>query len=87
MCTSISLLTKNHYFGRNLDMEFSYGENVIITPRKYPLEFRMTDELKEHFAIIGMGIESNNLPLYFDATNEMGLSMAGLYFPGNFILL
>ena len=30
-----------------------------------------------------MGIESNNLPLYFDATNEKGLSMAGLNFPDN----
>ena len=81
MCTSISLLTKNHYFGRNLDMEFSYGEKVIITPRKYPLEFRMTDELKEHFAIIGMGIVVDDYPLYYDATNEKGLSIAGLNFP------
>ncbi len=81
MCTSVSLLTKNHYFGRNLDMEFSYGENVIVTPRKYPLKFRMTDELKEHFAIIGMGIVVDDYPLYYDATNEKGLSIAGLKFP------
>ncbi len=81
MCTSISFLTKNHYFGRNLDMEFSYGEKVIITPRKYPLKFRMANETKEHFAIIGIGIAERNYPLYYDATNEKGLSMAGLNFP------
>lgn len=81
MCTSISLLTKNHYFGRNLDMEFSYGEKVIITPRKYLLKFRMSDSLENHFAIIGMGIVADNYPLYYDATNEKGLSMAGLNFP------
>ncbi len=81
MCTSISLLTKNHYFGRNLDMEFSYGENVIVTPRKYPLQFRMTEELREHFAFVGMGIVVDKYPLYYDATNEKGLSIAGLNFP------
>ena len=81
MCTSISFLTKNHYFGRNLDMDFSYGEKVIVTPRKYPLNFRMAKELKEHFAIIGMGIVEDDYPLYYDATNEKGLSIAGLNFP------
>ncbi len=81
MCTSISLLTKNHYFGRNFDMDFSYGEKVIITPRKYLLKFCMSDSLENHFAIIGMGIVADNYPLYYDATNEKGLSMAGLNFP------
>ena len=81
MCTSISLLTKNHYFGRNFDMDFSYGEKVIITPRKYLLKFRMSDNLENHFAIMGMGIVADNYPLYYDATNEKGLSMAGLNFP------
>lgn len=81
MCTSISLMTKDHYFGRNLDVEISYGEKVIVTPRNYPLKFRMTNEIENHFAILGMGIVVDNYPLYFDATNEKGLSMAGLNFP------
>ena len=62
-------------------MDFSYGEKVIVTPRKYPLNFRMAKELKEHFAIIGMGIVEDDYPLYYDATNEKGLSIAGLNFP------
>lgn len=81
MCTAISFLTKDHYFGRNLDLEYSYNETVTITPRNYPFYFRKTKPLKHHFAIIGVAYVHNNYPLYYDATNEKGLSMAGLNFP------
>ena len=40
MCTAISFLTNNHYFGRNLDLEYSYDESIVITPRNFPLPFR-----------------------------------------------
>ena len=36
MCTAASYRTKDLYFGRNLDYEFSYGDEVTITPRNYP---------------------------------------------------
>ena len=81
MCTSVSFLTKNHYFGRTLDMECSYNEKVIITPRNYNFKFRMSKEMSKHYAIIGMGIVADTFPLYYDATNEKGLSVAGLNFP------
>ena len=83
MCTAITFCTKDHYFGRNLDLEFSYHEEVVITPRSYPFRFRKHETIKEHFAIIGMAFVMNDYPLYYDATNEKGLSMAGLNFPGN----
>ena len=83
MCTAISFKTKNHYFGRNLDLEYSYKETVTITPRRYPFKFRMCDVLSHHYAMIGMATVVDNYPLYYDATNEHGLSMAGLNFPGN----
>lgn len=35
MCTAITLNGNNNYFGRNLDLDFSYGEQVIITPAEY----------------------------------------------------
>lgn len=44
MCTSITFTTKNHYFGRNLDYEFSYGEEITILPRNDPLSFRYLGE-------------------------------------------
>ena len=83
MCTAISFTTKDHYFGRNLDLEYSYIETVTITPRNYPLLFRKKESLNTHYAMVGIAYVHNGYPLYYDATNEMGLSMAGLNFPGN----
>lgn len=83
MCTAITFQTKDHYFGRNLDFEYSYQETVTITPRNYPLPFRCLPTITKHYALIGMATIDCNYPLYYDATNEKGLSMAGLYFPGN----
>ena len=36
MCTAATYKTKDFYFGRTLDYEFSYGEEVVITPRNEP---------------------------------------------------
>lgn len=83
MCTAITYKTKDHYFGRNLDLEYSYKESVTITPRNYAFGFRKAGEMKSHFAIIGMAYVSGGYPLYYDATNEKGLSIAGLNFPEN----
>lgn len=81
MCTAISFKTKNHYFGRNLDLEYSYDESVVITPRNFPLKYRCEKEDRKHLSIIGTALIKDNYPLYYDATNEKGLSMAGLRFP------
>lgn len=83
MCTATNYIAKDHYFGRNLDLEFSYNETVTITPRKFPFVFRKVPELETHYAIIGMATVADDYPLYYDATNEKGLSMAGLNFPEN----
>ena len=83
MCTAVSFKSADHYFGRNLDLDGSYGESVIVTPRNYPFVFRRLPEMKSHHALIGMATNVNNYPLYFEATNDAGLSMAGLNFPGN----
>ena len=80
MCTAISFQTGSHYFGRNLDLEYSYHETVTITPRWYPFSFRRMHEIEEHYAMIGMAYVQDGYPLYYDATNEKGLSMAGLSF-------
>lgn len=83
MCTAISYTGKGHYFGRNLDLERSYDENVVITPRSYPFHFRNGKTLNNHYAMIGMAAVADGYPLYFEATNEKGLSIAGLNFPDN----
>lgn len=81
MCTALTYSTDVHYFGRNLDLEYSYNETVTITPRNYPFVFRRTKTVNQHYAIIGMAYVTGGYPLYYDATNEMGLSMASLNFP------
>lgn len=83
MCTAASYKTKNTYFGRTLDYEFSYGEKVVLTPRKYPFHFRFLGENKNHYAILGMAHVNQDYPLYYDAMNECGLAMSGLNFVGN----
>lgn len=83
MCTAISFSAKSHYFGRNLDLEYSYGESVVITPRRFPFFLSGGGRLSEHHAFIGTATVVDGYPLYYDATNEAGLSMAGLNFVGN----
>ena len=83
MCTAVSFLSGDHYFGRNLDLEYCYQESVTITPRNFALHFRNGKNYPSHFAIIGMATVADGYPLYYDATNEAGLSAAGLNFPGN----
>ena len=80
MCTAVTYQSKDHYFGRNLDYEYDFGEVVTITPRKYPFHFRHLAPMEHHYAMIGMAVVASEYPLYFDATNEHGLSMAGLNF-------
>ena len=54
MCTAATYQTKNFYMGRTLDYEFSYGDEVTITPRNYPFHFRHAGTLSSHYAMIGM---------------------------------
>ena len=83
MCTAATYKTKNGYFGRTLDYEFSYGNEITITPRNYQFNFRNTESMNTHYAIIGMAYVAGNYPLYYDAINEKGLGIAGLNFVGN----
>lgn len=81
MCTAITFQTKDHYFGRNLDLDYSYRESITVTPRRYPFCFRKVRNLQRHYAMIGMAYIRENYPLYYEATNEKGVSAAGLNFP------
>ncbi len=83
MCTAITFMGTDNYFGRTLDLEYSYNEIVTITPRFFPFHFTNENRIDCHYAIIGMATVVNGYPLYYDATNEKGLSMAGLNFPEN----
>ena len=80
MCTAVKY---KNYFGRTLDYEFSYGEEICITPRQYNLNFKHLKNNSHHFAFMGMAHIEDNYPLYYDAFNEKGLAIAGLNFVNN----
>ena len=94
MCTAVTYHTKDHYFGRNLDFETTFGEQVVLTPQRYSFTYKCVtpgQALKSsvkgagigHYAMLGMAVVADGYPLYFDAVNEKGLAMAGLHFVGN----
>ena len=82
MCTAATYLTKDFYMGRTLDYEFSYGEEIAVMPRNYPIHFHYAGVMEQHYAMIGMAHMAGGYPLYYDAANEKGLGMAGLNFVG-----
>lgn len=83
MCTGIAMKTRELYFGRNMDLEYSFNEKIAVTPRNYPLAFKKAEVQNRHATIIGMASVVNGYPLYADAANEYGLCIAGLNFPDN----
>lgn len=83
MCTAVSCCLKHHYFGRNLDLDYGNAEQIVITPRNYKLNFRFCEAPLQQLSMIGIATVSDGYPLYYEATNEAGLSAAGLNFPGN----
>lgn len=78
MCTAIC---DGALFGRTLDLEYSFSERAVITPRQFPLSFRYEGVKYNHYAIIGIAHVARDVPLYYDAMNEKGLCIAALNFP------
>lgn len=78
MCTALAY---GPLFGRTLDLEHSYHEQVVVAPRRFPLSFRLLPQLSPHHAIIGMAHVEEGSPLFYDAFNEFGLAIAALNFP------
>ena len=81
MCTAISHKGIHHLFGRTLDLEYSYGESIVISPKCFPFSFIHEKGSSNHPSIIGVACVRDGFPLYYDAMNECGLAMAGLNFP------
>jgi choloylglycine hydrolase len=81
MCTAFGIKGAHHVFGRTLDLECSYGEQIAITPKKAPLRFVRVRELREHVPLIGVACVREGVALYYDAISAAGLAMAALRFP------
>lgn len=83
MCTAIEFLNKSLYFGRNMDIEYDFGQKIVIMPDEFPLATKCSGTLLKHYAVIGIARVEEGYPLYAEACNEKGLCMAGLNFPFN----
>ena len=71
MCTAV-WDRANGLFGRTLDLEYTYDEQVVISPGgRFGGWYRM----------VGMATVADGYPLYYDAVNERGVAMAALHFP------
>ena len=78
MCTAIM---KGDLFGRTFDLDRSYGERVVISPRGFGASFLRDITGESAMAIMGIGCVREGKPLYYDGMNEKGLCMAALNFP------
>ena len=74
MCTAATYQTRDFYMGRTLDYEFSYGEEIVITPRRFPIALRHGGVMDTHYAIIGTAHVAGGCPLFYDGANEKGLA-------------
>ena len=63
MCTAITFKTKDFYFGRTLNYELSYGDEVIITPRNNKFDFRKEESIHIHYTMIGIAHIVEDYPL------------------------
>lgn len=81
MCTALTFNNGDSYFGRNMDIGYSFNEEIVIMPRNFPINYKKVDTQNNHFAMIGVACVIDNYPLFADAINEKGLAIAGLNFP------
>lgn len=83
MCTAIKYVSDDFYFGRTLDNDCAFGEEVVVVPRRFSFKTKHMGEIQTHHAIIGVATVQEGMPLFYDGCNEKGLAMAGLNFVGN----
>jgi choloylglycine hydrolase len=84
MCTALILKSSDgcHLFGRNMDLEYTFGQQVALVPRNFEYLDKVSGKAKKtKYAVIGMASLNGKHPLLADAVNEKGLACAGLNFP------
>lgn len=85
MCTALSIKSEEgkHFFGRNMDLSYEFNQSVLIIPKEFKYQDRVTRKMVTiQKAIIGMGTVIEEHPAMADAMNEDGLACAGLNFAG-----
>ena len=84
MCTGVRFngAEGGMYFGRNLDWSCGYGEKPRVMPKGFPVRYQFMDDTPAAHAAVGMCVDYQNYPMFFDCGNDAGLAVAGLNFPG-----
>ena len=83
MCTALAIFDKSILFGRNMDIDQGFNEQVIFLPKDYKIKFKYEKEIKSDYSILGIGTYIDGYPLLADAMNEEGVAFAGLAFKDN----
>ena len=63
MCTAAVYKTDDMYFGRTLDYESSYGEEIAVMPRRFELRIYDGSASAEQIAMIGTAHIADSYPL------------------------
>ena len=80
MCTAATYKTKDFYFGRTLDYEISFGDKIVITPRKYVFDLRCGGRIENHYAMIGISISMNGKAKdYKDVSTKLAETESWVY--------
>ena len=85
MCTALSIKSDEgkYFFGRNMDLAYTFNQAVMIIPKSFQFKDKVTGHMiTNNRAIIGMGTVIDNHPTIADGMNENGLACAGLNFAG-----
>ena len=84
MCTSVRVTDGAGHmcWGRNYDWNVSYGEAPIVMPKGYKLSRAFGDDYESKYACVGMSVEYEGYPLFFNCGNTAGLTVGGLNFAG-----
>ena len=78
MCTAIRY---NEAFGRTLDYERHFGEELVRFERGEGLKFLYEGERISEHTVLGVACRGDEMPLFFDGMNDAGLCAAALNFP------
>ena len=49
MCTAIARFGKDFTFGRNMDLDYDFGGDILVTPRNFPFSFLFSPKSNEQF--------------------------------------
>ncbi len=66
-----------------MDLDYHFGEKIVITPRCYKIKLKHEKAIEHHYAMIGTATLKNGYPLYAEGANEKGLCISAQNFPGN----